>query len=332
MRIFFNILLLAATAIVAVSCSTDGQDMQSGVTEPQRISFGLSVPSRAMVDSEEDLRTADISLYGKMVRPENGTTQIFNRERLYWDNIFGWRYDNLQFWFKGAMYHFLAVYPRSDRMYQYNVDDGSLSLNNYSAGYSARTEDLMYAVASRDLTNIDENSYTKVPLPFQHAKTRVEFYIKNASGQTIENIVNVSLTGLYYMADLNISAGGTMTWTIDETLKVNDANIYGGVCTMPDGGIPSNIDLEPHSLFDVGALTVLPQRVSKSGIMLNFDILFEGKSIVSEFHLDLGTIAGASTPEWEAGKRYVYTLTLTESTIASDINIADWIEDRIELL
>lgn len=325
MRKIFDILIVAILLSSVVSCDTD----KPKVDLPE-IAFRSNIEQSrgGLVESEADIRDRGISLMGSVV--SGGVRyMLIDHAHLAYDAVNGWSYGTPCYWARGGKYHFLAIYPYDDNDYDYDMTDGSVTFVGYNAGTKHLNTDFLYTVATRDLSNLNvEPDYSAVELPFKHACSAVEFRLRNSSNAKVVAITDVALTNICAEGDFHLSANGTATWSIDTDNRVTDHDTFGGICTLPAGGLPVNTSYY-HSLYDSQTLTMLPQRVWKSGITLSFNVRIEGSSTVFPHEIDLGNIS--SVTDWSAGKRYVYSLTLTDETITFDATVVDWIEDFIEL-
>ena len=73
-----------------------------------------------------------------------------------------------------------------------------------------------------------------------------------------------------------------------------------------------------------GVLPIGYKVDEEKNILLNMKI---GSGVVSG--VNLGT--NSTSYNWEAGKKYVYTMTLTTERITFDVHVREWIDDEIEL-
>ncbi|MBQ3259909.1 MAG: fimbrillin family protein [Alistipes sp.] len=282
-----------------------------------------------LIEGVADMRERGISIMGAIENSNGDKSLVFDHEHLAYDESLGWNYGDTRYWIRGMKYHFTAIYPYDDSDYSYDTASGTVTCLGYNAGERHLNTDFMYAVAERDLSDMNSTpDYSAVELPFKHACAAVEFRLRNSSNATITAVTDVSLVGVCAEGDFSLAADGTPTWDIDTSNRVTNHDTFGGICTLPAGGLPVNTSYF-HSIYDSQVLTMLPQRVSKSGATLHFNIRIEGSSTVFPHEVNLGNIA--STPKWDAGTRYIYNLTLTDETITFDVTVVDWIEDFIEL-
>lgn len=326
MRRLFNIAVAIAFVITLHSCN---RGEERGGAPAILFRSAVEQSRGGLVESVSDMHERGISIMGAIESGNGNKSLLFDHEHLAYDESLGWHYGTARYWMRGMKYHFTAIYPYNDSDYSYDTASGTVTCLGYNAGERHLNTDLMYAVAERDLSDMNATpDYSAVELPFEHACSAVEFRLRNSSNATITAVTDVSLVGVCAEGDFSLSAAGVPTWSIDTSNRVTNHDTFGGVCTLPAGGLPVNTEYY-HSIYDSKVLTMLPQRISKSGATLHFNIRIEGSSTVFPHEVNLGNIA--STPQWDAGTRYIYNLTLTDETITFEVSVVDWIEDFIEL-
>jgi hypothetical protein len=129
--------------------------------------------------------------------------------------------------------------------------------------------------------------------------------------------------------NFTFDTAGNAEWVLDGTTETGDA--YAGTCVLPDGGLPVNLNVQ-HSLYENGALLVLPQSVYKTSITLHLEYLMANSDGVYNIRdIELGWSGGAAPTEWKAGVKYVYTMTITENTATLDVKVVDWVDHYVDL-
>lgn len=316
-------LITALVAVLAIACAkSEANTAPAG--EP--IAFRSEVRSRAIITDEADIRAVGIGVFGTVAYAGDTASELlFDNEHLMYDAAKGWYYaDPVRYWIPASLYKFVAIYPYAatdTACYTFDAATATLIVADYEAGNADIDHDLMYAAHERDLaltTNRDA-----VPLVMHHAFAAVQFKIINGSGSTITALDGIALTGLQYKGSLTVASTDTAVWTLsDERVASDDTATYGGTFDMPEGGFEDNIR-NPLPLYNKDIITVLPQILRGQSVTLR--LCTNGATTPHE--VDLSDY----TDKWEAGKKYVYTLTLTNDTIAFDVNVRDWIEDYIDL-
>lgn len=314
------------------------------------ISFSTSVPSRALVDDTDALKTVctgddgqSIAIYSSTLPEPHGGEEPFGNTPLWWSSGDGmWTYGDAKYWVRGYDYSFWAVYPYSETpAYSLSDDKSSLEMTGYAITAGNLRTDLMLGSARRDQTaGVDPSP---VPLSLHHALAAVEFRIRNGSGIKITSIDDISFSGMKTKCDISMSAASSDD--IDGLLTVNseDYNVLkdnyfsgsGESFEIPSDGISPDIT-ESYGLSG-GAFMAVPQRVTNAGgqvnreVILQFSVLSEGSQTPVTRTVNLSSNTTADTEQWEAGKRYTYTITLTSTDIMFEVTVIDWIDDIISL-
>ena len=316
-----KVLAIVLTAFVVSGCSNT-----SPIDEPRHIGFS-SLVTRSLIDSTEALREQEIKIYGAY-HLDGNTARLFDAERLYYDALLpGWDYSSTQYWIRGASYHFFAVCPYATPC---NFSDGRdlVSITNYEG--SAEGEDLLYATAARDLAL--QEDYSPVQLHLHHACAALQFNLVNASNSVLTDVRNIYLVGLYNKGTFRFDYDGTSSWTLEGSPLAASAALqpFAGVCTLPEGGLPVNIDVE-HSLYDNGAILVLPQNIYKSSVTLHIEYKKQGDAEYAVRDIQLGMLGGATPTEWKAGEKYKYNFNITDNTITTEVRVVPWVDNYVDL-
>ena len=315
-----KLLAFVFTVLVLVGCTNP--EPLDGL---HQIGFASQL-SRAIVEGVEGLQTGGILLFASYTL-DNHTATLLDKEQLSYNNG-AWDYTNKRYWVNGIYYRFCAVHP-------YNIQNNCTYDNNgeVTINYTGNTDsaDLLYTAATRDLRNSED--YSAVPLHFKHACAALDFRIINASSNTITAVRNIYLTNLYNQGTFYFDTLGTAEWS-NVTNRITDTNIYyDSQCTLPTNTtLPVNVSVK-HPLFDNGALLVVPQFVYKTDVKLHLEYSTStgNNKTYTNRDISLGTIGGTSPTEWELGKKYTYTLTITNDYITSDVVVVDWIDHYVDL-
>lgn len=295
------------------------------IEQSREISFA-SQYNRAIVENVEDLREQELKIFGSYTL-DGRMARLFDAERLFYNSALpGWDYDNTQYWISGAAYRFCAVCPYVAPC-QYD-DSGEVTI----AGYEGSTDgpDVLYATAKRDLA--ENEDYSTVPLQFHHACAALQFNLINASNQTLTDVQNIRLVGIQNRGTFYFNADGVVSWTLDgSTIGANDEiQFFAGTCVLPDGGLPVNINVK-HSLYDNGAILVLPQYIYKTSVTLHLEYIKQGDKAYAIRDIELGKLGGSTPTEWKPGEKYEYNLTITDNTITTEVKVVDWIDNYVDL-
>lgn len=310
----------------ATACCTTATPTES-VCESTKIGFASQVDNRSIINDVEGLREAEIKLYGTYTLGGR-TVRLFDAEHLYYDaELPGWDYATPQYWISGALYRFCAVCPYVAPS-SFTNEEGMVTIGNYASTTGA--PDLLYASTKRDLTGGDD--FSTVPLNFRHACAAVQFNIVNASNATLTDVRNIRLVGLHNKGHFHFDAEGSAFWSLDESTVSPSAasQPFGGACTLPSGGLPVNLNVR-HSLYDEGAILVLPQTIYKTAVTLHLEYIKASDAEYAIRNIELGWLGGQTPNEWKAGEKYEYTLTITDNTITTEVKVVDWIDHYVDL-
>ena len=316
-----SVLIVLLTMLVLSGC-----DHSEPIDDARKIGF-ISQVNRALVENVHDLQQQQLKLFGAYTLDER-TTRVFDAERLYYDaSLPGWSYDNTKYWVINAMYRFYAVCPY-DAPATLSDEENKVTVGTYKGCTGGA--DLLYASAERNLE--DNDDYSTVPLHFRHACAGVQFNLTNASNQILKDVRNIRLVGLYNLGNFTFDSTGTVAWSLNNTLVEDDEydKPYGGICTLPEGGLPVNLDVK-HPLYDERVLMVLPQSVYKTPITLHFEYIKEGDTEYAVRSIELGWLGGVTPTEWKSGEKYDYNLTITDNTITAEVVVVDWVDNFVDL-
>ena len=313
--------VIVLTLLVLVGC-----EKPKPAEEAHEICVTSQIPSRSIIEGEEGLREHEIKLFGSYTL-DGYATRLFDAERLYYNTeLPGWDYDNTQYWISKALYHFCAVCPYVAPCTF--SDAGELSI----AGYEGSTggPDLLYASTKRNLA--ENEDFSTVLLQFNHACAAIQFNLINASNATVTDVRNIRLVGLHNRGDLTFNTEGLVSWVLDSSIVSSTASSqpFGGTCILPNGGLSVNLNVK-HSLYDNGAILVLPQTIYKTPVTLHLEYIKEGDAEYAIRDIELGWLAGVSPTEWKSGEKYEYNMTITDNTITTEVRVVDWIDHYVDL-
>lgn len=331
------------TGIIIAVAASCGKNVLPQDTASDGIFFNTAVQTRSVIEDAEGLQQAcntsspdyqSVAILGTMYG-QGQTRVLFDNVPLsYSADAAGWSYSPSRYWISGYEYRFWAVYPYSEQpQYKMADDYGSVTVENYKIiGENIRT-DLMLGTSYRDQRQGVDASV--VPVTMQHTLAAVDFRIRNGSGLTVNSISNVRFVGMKCQCDIGIDAAASLSVGSDRYSSVADDSTtpYTGLdFSIPEDGMTT--DLNVYYDMTGGALVTVPQRVVTSTaitreIRLAFDVEFNNGSQSRVVNLSENTTA--STEEWEAGKRYIYNITLTSSDITFEVVVVDWIDDIVQL-
>ena len=222
---------------------------------------------------------------------------------------------------------------------QYWPLDGSLTFNAYSpssaSGVSIASDgvsatDYTVQTTAQMTTDLCYGSYTvadcashpdAVPLVFSHALSQVVFRVKAAeyySNATI-SLTSLSMAGICSVGDFADGA-----WENQDTE-------YG--YTLSNTSTPLTYDgTHNPETTDICSFLFIPQSFSaNAAINVGYSITFEGGRI---FENSPVTIAlGGTITQWEAGKKYIYTLSIgLNNLITITASTVGWTDENHEII
>ena len=315
-----------AIVLAALALGGCNNDLSRPIGEPGKIGFASQAP-RALVTSNSELQKQEIKLFAYYTL-DSRTARVFDAERLYYNReIPGWDYAIPQYWISGASYRFFAISPYETPCALSEAHD-VVSVADYEGETDG--DDLLYATATRNLAEAAD--FSTVLLNFHHACAALQFNLVNASNSKLTDVRNVRLVGLCNKGTFRVSSDGTAVWTLDSQTIQSNASVqpFAGVCVLPEGGLPVNLTVE-HSLYENGAILVLPQSIYKTAVTLHLEYKKASDTEYAVRDIQLGTLGGSTPTEWKAGEKYKYNLTLTDNTITTEVKVVDWIDNYVDL-
>lgn len=290
-----TLLLPALTACTIVSRTVPAAD------EPITFASFLPDVTKAVVESEAAM--TEFAVWGWHTDAAGATpTAIFNGERIYRDDTVPgspWTYDVPRFWVEGH-YDFYALYP-------YPADGSGVTANCTADGITSITLDspnadidLMTATATRDYPGDGDDA---VAFTFYHLLSRVSIQAEAGAGAV--QITSLTFSGMYDGGNYNPA---TASW--DFTDQTADGSI-----SLPEGNGP--IDISPESSVHLlSDLLLIPQTPTQScTIVLQYSVSGQPRTPV--------TLPIPSEPVWEAGRQYVYTVSVA-ADVTMTVDVVDW--------
>lgn len=354
------IFILAMMSIL-LSCSKSSLEQEGGLLSETPLVFSPTAGwpeiangsadsagsgTKTLVTSASELQQYGISLFATASKDAN-TYAVFNNDLLKYSNS-AWNYDITKYWIPGARYSFTAFAPYAGNVGTAgNISNGtvtqtgtatgpSISITGYNSGrvtsgtpFDARCEDLLFASHIRD--NTTSSDYSSVPLHFNHLLSCLSFKIRNATSTDIKSVENISLTGLQYKANINVS---NITATVIPTAETvgESEGFFAGIDltgTAENPFLPKGMSEEQSKdLFDCTDLTALPQTIYGKEIKIKFTVRYSNGSS-TDYTGNLGSIDAIAS--WEMGKKYKYNITISSKDIIFQVSEIPWIEHNVEL-
>ena len=287
----------AAIALIAAACTQTDDDTPQG----RAISFRPAAETRAAVDADKK-GMKDFLVWGGYTGQ-----QLFEGETVHPDG----RYEGgTRYWVPGK-WNFYAIHPASlsDKV---SCTNGTFTVTGFDASKTGDDAvDLMTATASEEYTE-GGTPPASVGLRFGHELARVNVTVKTEN--TVATVNAFKIYGVNYKGKL--TKGTAAQWT--------------DVTTCTAGNTPFSLQ-SPFTFnttngFEksmLGDLLLIPDT-DLTGAGIDIAYRYEGETIDRTSTVSLKT---STTTQWEAGKRYNYTLTIKGGTLTINVTVADWEEE-----
>ena len=330
-RILLPALLLASGLPAVTSCDKVPAGEQPGDTP---IAFNSAVSTKAPVESEKNMTEFAVWAYydsdGSMTEP------FFNTKVYKTDGT--WTYNDIKYWQVGN-WHFEAFYPLPSTLHVEKPvheqdalmvtftapkEEGAVLEGltiNYYYGPTA-SHDLMTAEHTRKYTATDPDA-SAVDLKFNHLLSRVTISVKTSSS-------NVSLTALTFSGMSVLGAYNTaenpdkwhLLTSISELSNVQAGSFSADpskiTSTLPSNGTPVEV------LSDLLLIPQTPGDETNGHDPINIEVSYT----LNGGQPETKTVNLPSTPAWEPGRHYRYTLTVGSADVTLKINVVPWDEEN----
>ena len=163
-------------------------------------------------------------------------------------------------------------------------------------------------------TQLLENSSNPVPLKFTHALSKIDIRLQNGLTEGAElKVCKVTLDAVHDRGDFSPDNG---TWTLTDEAAAMDLFRTDDESDQPGQGVPvsrrySRIGEERR---------VIPQN-GKATVTIVCALKYPGSEWISNQIWSSGTPINI---EWEAGRRYTYSISLLEKGITCTTGISSW--------
>ncbi len=331
-RILLPALLLASGLPAVTSCDKVPAGEQPGDTP---IAFNSAVSTKAPVESEDDMTEFAVwaAYYSNGFlddEPFENTTVAKTADGI-------WTYDNLKYWQEGD-WHFEAFYPLPSDLqatepvleqdaleviFTAPKDEGAVLEGltiNYYYGPTA-SHDLMTAEYTRTYTATTPDA-SAVDLSFNHLLSRVTISVKTNSSNV--SLTSLTFSGMSVLGAYN-TAGNPGNWrlltSIPELSNVPPGSFSADpsklTSPLPSNGTP--VDVLPDLLL----IPQTPGDGTNGHALINIEVFYtlNGQS-------ETKTVNLPSTPAWEPGRHYRYTLTVGSADVTLNINVVSWDEEN----
>lgn len=295
-----QIMFMAMTAMLIASCSSD--DVVSTNTG-RAIDFRTSVGTRGA-----ETTTANISKFW-VTAIDEADANYFSKQEFTKDGEF-FTSSPLYYWPAGKL-NFVAYSPsETDLGATVTINNTTKTLADFSpAAKIADQKDFVTATATGTKAANETNG---VELTFAHQLSQIEIKAKNANTGYVYKVVGVRIGKPVSKGTFTF---GTNTWSLTTTEKTNYAVEYdtdprklaADAATMM-GTANDNAMLLPQQLVAWTPEADKPNTNNGAYIALKIQITTKDGARVYPAKGDYDWAAVAINTNWEAGKKYVYTL------------------------
>lgn len=288
----------AAIALIAAACTQTDDETPQG----RAISFRPAAETRAAVGADKT-EMEDFLVWGGYTGQ-----QLFEGETVHPNGSYegGTRY-----WVPGETFNFYAIHPKfsSESGVTTDVDmgNGTFTVTGFHASKTGtEAVDLMTASAP-GLTEPQT-----VGLSFHHELARVNVTVKTEN--TVATVNAFKIYGVDYKGKL--TKGTTTQWSEITTCSAD--NTLFKLATPFTFNTTNGFEKSM-----LGDLLLIPDT-DLTGAGIDIAYRYEGETVDRTSTVSLKT---STTTQWEAGKRYNYTLTIKGGTLTINVTVADWKEE-----
>lgn len=295
-----QIMFMAMTAMLIASCSSD--DVVSTNTG-RAIDFRTSVGTRGA-----ETTTANISKFWVTAIDEAGAN-YFSKQEFTKDDAF-FTSSPLYYWPAGKL-NFVAYSPsETDLGANVTINNTTKTLADFSpAAKIADQKDFVTATATGTKAANETNG---VELTFAHQLSQIEIKAKNANTGYVYKVVGVRIGKPVSKGTFTFDSN---TWSLTTTEKTNyeveytaaPRTLAADAATMM-GTANDNAMLLPQQLVAWTPETDKTNTHNGAYIALKIQITTKDGALVYPAKGDYDWAAVAINTNWEAGKKYVYTL------------------------
>lgn len=328
-RILLPALLLASGLPAVLSCDKVPAGDQPGDTP---IAFNSAVSTKAPVESENAM--TKFAVWAAYYDSDGNMTKPFDNTKVYYkatDDT--WTYDDIKYWQEGD-WHFEAFYPMPSTLhfekpvheqdalkvtFTAPKEEGAvlegLTIDYYYGPTASR--DLMTAEYTRKYTATDPDA-SAVNLTFNHLLSRVTISVKTSSSNV--SLTALTFSGMSVLGEYN-GAENPDKWrlltSIPELSKVPAGSFSADpskiTSPLPSNGTPVEV------LSDLLLIPQTPGDGTNGHDLINIEVSYtlNGQS-------ETKTVNLPSTPAWEPGRHYRYTLAVGSADVTLNIDITDW--------
>lgn len=331
-RILLPALLLASGLPAVTSCDKVPAGEQPGDTP---IAFNSAVSTKAPVESENDM--TEFAVWAAYYYDSDGNMTIpFDNTWVYKPTDGTWTYNDIKYWQEGD-WHFEAFYPMPSTLHVEKPVQGKDALEviftapkgegavlegltiNYYYGPTA-SHDLMTAERTRTYTVTEPSASAPVDFKFNHLLSRVTISVKTSSSNV--SLTALTFSGMSVLGEYN-GAENSGKWRLLTDYPVFSdfpagefhAELTDWQNPLPSDGTPVDV------LRDLLLIPQTPGDGTNDHDPINIEV-----SYTIGGQTETKTVSLPSSPSWEPGRRYRYTITVGTVDASLGVQVLDWEE------
>lgn len=333
-RILLPAILLASGLPAVTSCDKVPAGEQPGDTP---IAFNSAVSTKAPIESEKKM--TEFAVWAAYYSNDVLVSEPFVNTEVYYKAMDGtWTYDDIKYWQEGD-WHFEAFYPLPSTLHVEKPvhEQDALMVTftapkeegavlecltiNYYYGPTA-SHDLMTAEHTRKYTATDPNA-SAVDLKFNHLLSRVTIAVKTNSSNV--SLTSLTFSGMSVLGEYN-GAENPGNWRLLTSIP-ELSNVRPGSFSADPSKLTSPLPSDGTPVDVLSDLLLIPQTPGDGTNDL------DPINIVVSYTLNGGqpetkTVNLPSTPAWEPGRHYRYTLAVGSADVTLKINVVPWDEEN----
>jgi len=326
-----KILSIALLGLAAMACQkTAGVDTTG-------IALGFQtdmVETKGQLTDLADIRTSGFNVVGVLTEGSVKSNVFYTQPQAvnYNTSTTKWEYSPVRYWHEEGLYEFTAYAGNSASTI--NITDKSTIIStDYQIDHTQ--DDLVMAFKQDDMANRNaEHPY--VNLNFKHACAAVSFHVVQNGFVANPNLIGIKVNGIVKGGSLRFGAGNTpaqkatFTWDIADPNTGTDFYAWSdatgfevGTTAVPVYSATRKYTNGTTTEFEAdaqGCALAIPQTLTNAA-SVTFSFVNGGVTVTTTKSLFV-----ESTTKWEAGKRYIYTITLEPAKVNVTVKTVEWDE------
>ena len=303
-------ILMASLAVLAMASCSNDETIE--ISKSRAIDFRTTMQTRGV-----EVNTGNLTKFKAVC--------IVNGERYFGDDFSKsggfFTSEAIHNWLDKTSEHTFYAFAPFDAAEDNKIQNDKQEIVDFSPNANVKQQvDLVTATATGTQ---EANSSTGVPLTFEHALSQIEVQAKNANPNYTYKVAGVRFGKPVSQGTFDLAA---KKWTLSDSEKTNYEFVY-------DNSPVELNNVAKSLMFDNGNAMLLPQQLtgwdsstdktnSKTGAYLSVKIQITAKSGMRIFPKqnadEYGWASIALDTNWEAGKKYVYTLDFTNGAGKKD--------------